>query len=201
MIYEAVTEVYNRLGALALLIIFSPVYLIVSLVILVSMGRPVLFRQARPGLHGELFHVYKFRTMKNSTDADGNLLPDEERLTDAGKIIRKLSLDELPQLINVLKGDMRVVGPRPLLPEYLPLYSDEQMRRHDVKPGITGWAQVNGRNAISWAEKFRYDVEYVENRSVFFDMKIIFLTIYKVLKREGISGKGVVTAEKFNGKN
>lgn len=163
------------------------------------MGLPVYFTQHRPGLHGKIFTIYKFRTMTNERDDKGDLLPDSERLHGIGKIIRSLSLDELPQLLNVLKGEMSFIGPRPLLSEYLPLYSPQQSRRHDVKPGITGWAQINGRNAISWEEKFRYDVEYVENISFVFDLKIFFLTLKKVFIREGISQEGEATMEKFTG--
>jgi len=189
----------DRFGALILLILFSPLILLVTLVITVSMGRPVYFAQRRPGLHGEIFTIYKFRTMTDEKDSRGNLLPDSERLKGVGQFIRNLSLDELPQLFNVLKGEMSFIGPRPLLPEYLPLYTPQQARRHDVKPGITGWAQINGRNAISWEEKFRYDIEYVENISFAFDLKIFYRTLTKLLIREGISQNGEATMEKFNG--
>jgi undecaprenyl phosphate N,N'-diacetylbacillosamine 1-phosphate transferase len=165
------------------------------------MGRPIIFTQERPGYKGKIFKIYKFRTMTNEKDKNGELLPDEKRLKGIGKVIRSLSLDELPQLFNVLKGDMSFIGPRPLLVEYLPLYNEEQKKRHDVLPGITGLAQVNGRNAISWKKKFEYDVEYVNNLSFLMDMKIIFLTIQKVIKRDGISQEGNATMEKFNGKN
>jgi len=173
--------------------------LIVALLIYASMGSPVVFCQLRPGLHGKPFNIYKFRTMAKLKDVDGNLLPDELRLGRLGRVLRSFSLDELPQLFNVLRGDISIVGPRPLLMEYLPLYSSWQMRRHDVRPGITGWAQVNGRNAISWAEKFELDVWYVENQSFLLDMKIIFLTIQKVFKRDGISQNGQATMSKFTG--
>jgi lipopolysaccharide/colanic/teichoic acid biosynthesis glycosyltransferase len=163
------------------------------------MGRPILFRQKRPGLNEEIFGIYKFRTMTNDTDEDGNLLPDEQRLLGLGKTIRSLSLDELPQIFNVLKGDMSFVGPRPLLVQYLPLYNDRQKKRHDVKPGITGWAQVNGRNAISWEQKFEYDVWYVENQSFWLDIKILWLTFLKVVKRSDISQDGQATMEFFEG--
>ena len=163
------------------------------------MGRPILFTQDRPGKDGKIFKIYKFRTMTNETDENGELLPDEQRLKGIGKTIRKLSLDELPQLINVIRGDMSFIGPRPLLVEYLPLYNKEQARRHEVTPGITGWAQVNGRNAISWEDKFKYDVWYVDNCSFLVDMKIIWLTILKVLKQEGISSEQHATMEKFKG--
>lgn len=191
----------DRFGALILLIIFSPLLLLTTLLIVVMMRRPVYFSQRRPGLHGKIFTIYKFRTMTNERDPHGNLLSDEKRLKGIGQFIRNLSLDELPQLINVLIGEMSFIGPRPLLPEYLPLYTPQQAQRHNVKPGISGWAQVNGRNAISWEEKFRYDVEYVENISFWFDLKIIFLTILKVFKTEGISQEGNATMEKFNGTN
>lgn len=189
----------DRLGALILLILFSPLIFLTALIISWRMGSPVYFTQKRPGIHGEIFTIYKFRTMTNEKDAEGNLLPDSERLHGIGKLIRTLSLDELPQLLNVLKGEMSFIGPRPLLVEYLPLYTPEQSKRHNVKPGITGWAQINGRNAISWEEKFRYDVEYVDNISFLFDLKIFFLTLKKILVKEGISQEGEATMEKFHG--
>jgi len=192
---------FDKILALILILIFSPIMIITALVIYFKMGRPIIFTQKRPGYKGKIFKIYKFRTMTNERDENGNLLPDEKRLKGVGKVIRSLSLDELPQLFNVLKGDMSFVGPRPLLVEYLELYNDEQKRRHDVVPGITGWAQVNGRNAISWSEKFKYDVEYVDKQSFLFDLKILFLTALKVFKREGISQQGKATMEKFNGKN
>lgn len=201
MYINLIKPLLDRFGALILLILFSPVILLTTLVIAIRMGLPVYFTQRRPGLHGKIFTIYKFRSMTNEKDPHGNLLPDSERLHGVGKMIRSLSLDELPQLINVLKGEMSFIGPRPLLSEYLPLYTPEQSRRHNVKPGITGWAQVNGRNAISWEEKFRYDVEYVENLSFAFDLKIFFLTLKKVLIKEGISQEGEATMEKFNGTN
>lgn len=194
-------DLFDKTLALFLIIIFSSVYIVVSLLILWKMGSPIFFRQKRPGYKEKIFDIYKFRTMTNECDKDGNLLPDEQRLVGVGKIIRNLSLDELPQLFNVLKGEMSFVGPRPLLVEYLPLYSERQKRRHDVKPGITGWAQVNGRNAISWEQKFEYDAWYVDNQSFWLDLKIILLTIWKVFKREGISQEGMPTMEKFNGEN
>ena len=187
--------------ALTGLIILSPVMISVAILIYLWDGKPILFVQERPGYKEKIFKIYKFRTMTNERDKNGNLLPDEKRLKGIGKIIRSLSLDELPQLFNVLKGDMSFVGPRPLLVEYLPLYNERQRKRHDVKPGITGLAQVMGRNALSWKEKFEYDVYYVENLSFWLDLKIILLTIWKVLKREGISQKGRATMEKFNGRN
>ena len=165
----------------------------------VKLGRPILFKQERPGLREKPFHLLKFRTMSNLPGPDGKLLPDETRLTRFGKFLRRLSLDELPQLYNVLKGDLSLVGPRPLLTEYLPYYTPEQARRHQVKPGITGWAQINGRNAITWEEKFQLDVWYVNNRSLALDLKILFITMMKVLQGEGISSKGWVTMPRFTG--
>ena len=165
------------------------------------MGFPIIFIQQRPGINGIPFNFFKFRTMTNETDEKGKLLPDRDRLTPIGRFLRNTSLDEVPSLFNVLKGDMSFVGPRPLLMEYLPLYSNEQMRRHDVKPGITGWAQINGRNSISWEEKFKLDVWYVDNQSLFLDIKIIFITIAKVLKQEGINQGRTITMEKFKGNN
>ncbi|MFD2923015.1 sugar transferase [Halobacillus naozhouensis] len=185
--------------SLILIIIFSTVLLISFFIIKKKLGSPVIFTQQRPGLHGKPFHVYKFRTMTNERDKNGDLLPDNIRLTKTGKIIRKLSLDELPQLFNVIKGEISLVGPRPLLMEYLPFYTREQARRHDVRPGITGWAQVNGRNAISWEDKFKLDVWYVDNRTFWLDIKIIFLTVLKVFKSEGINQDGNATMEKFRG--
>lgn len=175
------------------------IVLLVALV-RIKLGSPAFFRQQRPGLHGKPFMMLKFRTMTNARDADGNLLPDAVRLTFFGRFLRSSSLDELPELINVLFGDMSLVGPRPLLMEYLPRYSPEQARRHEVRPGITGWAQVNGRNAISWEEKFKLDVWYVDNRSFWVDLKIIWLTLIKVFKREGIAQDGQATMEKFTGR-
>ena len=163
------------------------------------MGRPIFFRQLRPGYKGKTFNIYKFRTMTNKKDKEGNLLTDEERLVGVGKFIRSTSLDELPQLFNILKGEMSFVGPRPLLVEYLPLYNERQKRRHDVKPGITGWAQINGRNAISWEQKFEYDVWYVENQSFWLDMKILLMTFLKVIKRSDVSSASSATMEKFTG--
>lgn len=181
------------------LILLSPVLAIVAYRIRRDMGSPVLFRQTRPGLHGKPFQMVKFRTMRNALNADGTPLPDAERLTKLGQFLRANSLDELPELWNVLKGDMSLVGPRPLLMEYLPLYSPVQARRHELPPGLTGWAQVNGRNAISWDEKFALDVWYVDNRSIWLDMKIIWLTFRKVIKRDGISAAGEATMSKFTG--
>ena len=192
-------NLFDKTLALFLIIIFSPIYIIVSLLILLKMGSPILFRQKRPGYKEKIFEIYKFRTMTNEKNKDGNLLPDNQRLVGVGKFIRSTSLDELPQLFNVLKGEMSFVGPRPLLIEYLPLYDDTQKRRHDVKPGITGWAQVNGRNAISWEQKFEYDVWYVDNKSFLLDMKILWLTLLKVVKRSDISSNTSATMEKFEG--
>lgn len=190
---------FDRAAALFLIILFSPIYILVSLLIFVKMGSPILFRQKRPGKDEKIFGIYKFRTMTNETDTKGNLLPDKQRLVGIGKFIRSTSLDELPQLFNVLKGEMSFVGPRPLLIEYLDLYNDKQKRRHDVLPGITGWAQVNGRNAISWEQKFDYDVWYVDNQSFWLDMKILWMTFLKVVKRSDISSSSHVTMEAFEG--
>ena len=181
------------------LILLSPVFLILFVVIRGNMGAPVLFKQERPGLNGQSIEMIKFRSMRDGVEDKGNVLPDNERLTKLGLWIRKTSLDELPELWNVLKGDMSLVGPRPLLLEYLPLYSPEQARRHEVRPGITGWAQVNGRNAISWTEKFEFDVWYVDNRNILLDMKILFLTLKKVFFRADISADGEATMPRFRG--
>ena len=194
-----IKRVFDFSLALILIFIFSPIYVVVALLILIKMRRPILFRQKRPGLHDNIFGIYKFRTMTNEKDANGELLSDEKRLVGIGKFIRSTSLDELPQIFNVLKGEMSFVGPRPLLAEYLPLYNKTQKKRHDVKPGITGWAQVHGRNAISWEHKFEYDVWYVENKSFFLDMKILWMTFFKVIKRSDISSDTTVTMEKFKG--
>jgi lipopolysaccharide/colanic/teichoic acid biosynthesis glycosyltransferase len=181
------------------LVLLSPVIAIVAWKISRKLGNPVLFKQDRPGLHGKVFSMVKFRSMRDAVDSSGNTLPDSERLTPFGEKLRSTSLDELSGLWNVLKGDMSLVGPRPLLVEYLPLYNEEQSKRHNVKPGITGWAQVNGRNAISWEEKFKLDVWYVENQSLFLDIKILLLTVKKVFIRDGISADGEVTMSKFTG--
>lgn len=181
------------------LILLSPTLVILVIAIRSKHGMPILFRQQRPGLHGKPFTLYKFRTMTDARDAEGNLLPDAERLTSFGRFLRRTSLDELPELINVLKGDMSLVGPRPLLMQYLDRYTPEQARRHEVRPGITGWAQINGRNAVSWEEKFRLDVWYVDNVSLWLDLKVLFLTVWKVLKREGISQAGYATMPEFLG--
>jgi lipopolysaccharide/colanic/teichoic acid biosynthesis glycosyltransferase len=189
----------DRVCAAIALLVFSPVILMVAIAIYVRMGGPIFFCQPRPGKNGRVFNFYKFRTMTSDCDADGNLLPDEQRLIPLGQFLRKTSLDELPQLVNVLKGDMSFVGPRPLLVRYLSRYTPEQARRHDVMPGITGWAQVNGRNSISWDAKFKLDVSYVDNWSLWFDLKILFLTVLKVVKRDGISQEGYTTAAEFTG--
>lgn len=198
-IVNLMKRVLDILGAGFGLLVLAPVLLIVALLIRLQMGPPVFFRQTRPGLHGEPFEMIKFRSMRDAHDADGNPLPDEDRITGVGRFLRATSLDELPELWNVLKGEMSLVGPRPLLMEYLPLYSPQQARRHEVRPGVTGWAQVNGRNAISWDEKFALDVWYVDNRSLWLDLKIIWLTLRKVLRREGISAAGEATMPKFTG--
>lgn len=181
------------------LILLSPMYLIVAHKVKKNLGSPVLFRQVRPGLHGKPFEMIKFRTMKDALDTDGNPLPDSERLTPFGKMLRATSLDEMPELWNVIKGDMSIVGPRPLLMEYLPLYNAEQAKRHNVRPGITGYAQVNGRNAISWEKKFELDTWYVENQSLWLDFKIMLKTIKKVIAKDDISAEGEATMTKFTG--
>ena len=185
--------------SLTAIIILSPILLFIAFLVRIKLGSPVVFKQQRPGLNEKIFTLYKFRTMTDEKNEKGELLPDEVRLTDFGKFLRAMSLDELPELFNILKGDMSIVGPRPLLTEYLPLYNEHQRRRHEVRPGLTGWAQVNGRNAITWEEKFNYDVEYVDNLSFLLDLKIIILTIMKVLKREGINQEGRATMEPFRG--
>ena len=192
-------RLFDFLMALFGLVVLSPVLAILAWQIRRKLGSPVLFRQTRPGLHGKPFQMVKFRTMTDACGPDGTLLPDSERLTPFGRWLRATSLDELPELWNVLKGDMSLVGPRPLLMEYLPLYTPEQARRHEVRPGITGWAQVNGRNALSWEEKFRLDVWYVDNRSFWLDLRILWLTVRKVLAREGISADGEATMPRFTG--
>lgn len=190
---------FDVIASATALVLLSPIIAIVAWQISRKMGSPVLFRQTRPGLNGRPFQMVKFRTMKDAVDAEGNPLPDSERLTPFGQFLRSSSLDELPELWNVLKGDMSLVGPRPLLMEYLPLYSPEQYRRHEVRPGVTGWAQVNGRNSLSWDEKFKLDVWYVDNRSLWLDIKILFLTVKKVLVRDGISAEGEATMSRFMG--
>lgn len=186
-------RLFDLVIVIPILLLTIPLLVLLVVLIYLRLGTPVLFRQQRPGFRGQTFTILKFRTMNNVYDNSGNLLPDEERLVSIGRILRSTSLDELPELINILKGEMSFVGPRPLLMEYIPLYTPEQMRRHEVKPGMTGWAQVNGRNALSWEEKFALDLWYVENQSFWLDLKIILLTIVKILKREGISQPGHVT--------
>ena len=190
---------FDKTLALLLILLFLPIYLTLSLLILINMGRPILFRQLRPGYKEKIFAIYKFRTMTNERDETGALLSDEKRVIGLGKFIRSTSLDELPQLFNVLKGEMSFVGPRPLLIEYLPQYNNEQKRRHNVLPGITGWAQVNGRNAISWEQKFKYDVWYVDHQSFLLDMRILWMTFLKVIRRSDINSRNSATMEKFKG--
>jgi lipopolysaccharide/colanic/teichoic acid biosynthesis glycosyltransferase len=199
MIKMILKRVFDILIAFIALIILSPILLIISFFILIRMGTPIIFTQRRPGKDGKIFNIIKFRTMLNDKDANGNYLPDEQRLTQFGIWLRNSSLDELPELINVLKGEMSIVGPRPLLIEYLPLYSDHQARRHDVLPGITGWAQINGRNALTWDEKFNFDVWYVDNHNILLDIKIILRTVSKVLDKSGIDDDIGVGQEKFKG--
>ena len=201
MYKQFIKRILDLIFSLGAFMLLFPVFLLISvLLLLFNKGTPY-FTQARPGKNEKLFRVIKFKTMNDKRDDRGELLSDEQRLTFIGKLVRKTSLDELPQLLNVLAGDMSLIGPRPLLPEYLALYDAEQKKRHMVRPGITGWAQIHGRNALSWKEKFEYDVWYVENLSFYLDMKILATTVSKVIKAEGISGKGVSTAEKFNGHN
>lgn len=192
-------RLFDFLVALCAILTLLPVFIIVALLIRFKLGSPILFTQDRPGLHGKVFKMMKFRSMLDAKDSKGSVLPDDQRMTKFGLLLRSTSLDELPGLFNVLKGDMSLVGPRPLLVQYLPLYSSEQARRHNVRPGITGWAQINGRNAISWDEKFKLDVWYVDNQSFWLDFKILLLTIKKVFVREGISADGHVTIEPFRG--
>lgn len=189
----------DKLVAIAALSLLSPIMLGVAIAIYTQIGSPVLFTQPRPGKDGKVFNFFKFRSMTNACDAQGNLLPDEQRLTPVGQFLRRTSLDELPQLWNVVRGDMSIVGPRPLLVKYLDRYTPEQARRHEVKPGITGLAQVNGRNALSWEERFKLDVWYVDHWSLWLDLKILALTVWKVLQREGISQQGYATCEEFKG--
>lgn len=196
-----IKRIFDFTASLCGLILLSPILIVVALLIRLNLGSPIFFTQDRVGKHNKVFKMIKFRSMKDGVDKDGNLLPDEMRLTKFGKMLRSTSLDELPELISVLKGDMSLIGPRPLLVDYLPLYNEDQIRRHNVLPGLTGWAQINGRNNLSWNEKFNLDVWYVDNWSLFLDIKIFFLTIYKVFKREGISQDGNVTMERFNGFN
>ena len=194
-----VKRLFDLILSLMAILILSPVLIIITLLVRIKLGSPILFKQERPGLNGKIFKMYKFRTMTSEVDEEGNLLPDEVRLTSFGQLLRSTSLDELPELFNIFKGDMSIVGPRPLLVKYLPLYNDVQKHRHDVRPGLTGFAQVNGRNAISWEDKFKYDVEYTKNVTFMNDFKIIFETILKVIKRDGISSETSVTMEEFKG--
>ena len=192
-------RVFDLVAAIGILIVAWPVMLVAAILVRLKLGTPILFRQQRPGFGGKPFVLMKLRTMRDAVDSQGRTLPDDERLTKFGKILRSTSIDELPALWNVIKGDMSLVGPRPLLMEYLPLYNQRQSHRHNVKPGITGWAQVNGRNAISWDDRFEMDVWYVENQNFWLDIKILFLTVYKVVKRDGISAAGQATQSKFTG--
>ena len=192
-------RIFDIFVVLISLLLLIPIYFLVILVVKIKLGSPIFFKQPRPGLEGKVFNIHKFRTMTNERDSNGVLLSDSKRLTQFGKFLRSTSLDELPSLWSVLKGDMSLVGPRPLLVEYLPLYSERQSRRHKVRPGITGWAQVNGRNAISWDEKFELDVWYVNNQSIWLDVKILWLTVKKVLVRDGITAQGDVTMPIFRG--
>lgn len=194
-----IKRLFDIVASFIALVLFMPILIIIGLLIRQNLGSPVLFRQTRPGLNGKAFEMVKFRTMKDAFDVNGNPLPDSERITPFGNKLRNTSLDELPELWNVLKGDMSLVGPRPLLMQYLPLYSKEQARRHDVRPGVTGWAQINGRNAISWEDKFKLDVWYVENHNFLLDLKILMKTISKVIKRTDITSETSVTMEGFTG--
>ena len=196
-----IKKIFDLLLIFLSLPLILPIYLLLILLVLYKFKFPIFFKQPRPGLNGKDFNIYKFRTMTNVFDKDGVLLPDELRLTKFGKFLRSTSLDELPSLLNVFKGDMSLVGPRPLLLEYLPLYTTKQARRHEVKPGVTGWAQVNGRNTITWSEKFDLDVWYVDNQSIWLDIKILWLTVKKVINRSGINQEGQATIEKFKGNN
>lgn len=194
-----VKRIFDFVIALFGIIALVPVFIIVSICVKLQLGSPVIFSQVRPGLHAKPFLMFKFRSMRDSRDAEGNMLPDSERLTGFGRFLRSSSLDELPGLVNVLRGELSLVGPRPLLMEYLPRYSKQQYRRHEVRPGLTGWAQVNGRNAISWEDKFQFDVWYVDNRSFWLDLKILFITVRKVLVKEGISADNHTTMPVFKG--
>ncbi|MGR5058238.1 sugar transferase [Vibrio rotiferianus] len=192
-------RLFDLIASSAALILLSPIIIFLFIKVRKNLGTPAIFSQTRPGLNGKPFRMFKFRSMRDAFDEEGNPLPDAERITDFGLKLRNSSLDELPELWNVLKGDMSLVGPRPLLMDYLPLYNTEQARRHEVRPGITGWAQINGRNAISWSEKFKLDVWYVDNKSLWLDLKVLFLTVKKVLVKDGISAEGHVTVEPFRG--
>lgn len=197
--YRYFKRLFDIAVAGAGLLLLSPLLLIVCVLVRVKLGSPVIYRQTRPGLHGEPFEIFKFRSMVEAFDANGHPLPNEERLTSFGQFLRSFSLDELPELLNILKGDMSVVGPRPLLMDYLPLYNEQQARRHEVPPGLTGWSQVNGRNAITWDEKFKFDVWYVDHASFLLDLRIILMTVLKVLRREGIAHAGDVAMPRFQG--
>lgn len=197
--YKYVKRFFDIVSSLLAIIVLSPLLLIVSILVRIKLGSPVLFKQERPGKNEKIFTLMKFRTMTDERDENGELLPDEVRLTKFGKFLRSTSIDELPELFNILKGDMSVIGPRPLLVQYLPRYNVHQHRRHEVRPGLSGWAQVNGRNAISWQEKFNLDVEYVDNYSLFMDIKILFMTVINVFKRDGISSETSATMEEFMG--
>lgn len=199
MYRKYIKRLLDFLLSLISLIILSPLMLIISILVRVKLGKPIIFKQERPGKNEKIFTLYKFRTMTDEKDENGKLLSDEARLTKFGKFLRSTSMDELPELINIIKGDMSIIGPRPLLVEYLPLYNDEQKKRHNERPGLTGLAQINGRNNLSWEEKFKEDVFYTENISFKLDIKILFKTIIKVIKREGISEEGSVTVRKFEG--
>lgn len=201
MIYRVFKNIWDSIMALSLIVLLLPFVSFLSLLLLIQNNGTPFFHQTRPGKHGKFFTIYKFKTMLDTRNQAGELLPDNDRITALGKIIRKLSLDELPQLWNVLKGDMSFVGPRPLLPEYLPLYNKQQQRRHEVKPGITGWAQVNGRNAISWKQKFEYDLWYIQKQSFILDLKILGMTLMKVFKTQDVNASGQITMEPFNGNN
>jgi len=201
-VYDLVKRVADLIVSAVVLVVFSPLFGVVALLVRVRLGTPVIFRQERPGRGGRLFTIYKFRTMRDAASGASGVdavASDTERLTPLGQALRSTSLDELPEFVNILKGDMSVVGPRPLLPEYLDRYNSEQARRHEVRPGLTGWAQVNGRNAVSWAERFKLDVWYVDNRSLLLDWRILFMTVSAVLSRKGISGSGSATMEPFRG--
>mgnify|MGYP003298996539 CR=1 FL=1 len=196
-----IKRVLDIVISVAALIVLSPVLLVVAILIRVKLGSPIFFVQERVGKNNKVFKMIKFRSMKDSRDKNGKLLSDDQRLTKFGRILRSTSIDELPELINIIKGDMSLVGPRALLTQYLPLYNEEQARRHDMLPGLTGWAQINGRNSITWGEKFKHDVWYIDNWSLWLDLKILFLTVYKVIKRDGINQSETVTMEYFNGNN
>lgn len=201
MLNKFIKRSIDIFASLVGLIVLSPVFIIVAILIRIKLGSPIFFTQDRIGKNNKKFKMIKFRTMKDAYDKSGNQLPDSKRMTKLGSLLRSTSLDEIPELFNILKGDMSLVGPRPLLVEYLPLYNKEQIRRHDVIPGLTGWAQVNGRNSLSWGEKFKLDIWYVDNWNVWIDIKIIFMTFYKVFKRDGINQEGQATMEFFNGSN